>query len=502
MYQNERSKMKGVFFLAGEAGTQKSGLVDFAQLQLSQKYGKVSVFQPIGSNSDSLYSPKQAERMISTGQTNVLLEQIIKAYKHTEQENDFVIVSGTELDSDNIICEFRLNQLLAKHLCLPVVLVMRENNEVNQSSECVAGILSASYINVIGVLTEAQQVMGLMDAAAQMHTAGLSTKMFEANLAVKASENKQRIVLPEGDCDRVLQAAADVARQDIADLIVLGDTQKITNRAKELGISLEKIHLIDYQNADNFEDYAQTLCELRKAKGMTIEEARQLMKDGAYYGTMMVYKGDADGMVSGAEHTTANTIRPALQFVKTKPGISVVSGSFLMCLNGQLYVFADCAVTPNPTSEQLSEIAVTTAQTARLFGLDPRVAFLSYGTGDSGKGPSVDLVKEAVRLTQEKNVDFKFEGPIQFDAAIDPVVAKTKLPNSEVAGRANVFIFPELNTGNCCYKAVQRSVGEDCLAVGPVLQGLNKPVNDLSRGATVQDIINTIAFTAVQAQTK
>lgn len=330
----------------------------------------------------------------------------------------------------------------------------------------------------------------------------VSIPEFENDLINKAKANKQRIVLPEGDCERVLKAAAEALNQDIADIIILGNPSAVQAKAVELGLDLSRAQIVDYLNASEFEEYANTLAELRKAKGLTLEEARDLMKDGAYFGTMMVYKGAADGMVSGAEHTTANTIRPALQFVKTKPGATMVSGAFLMCYNGQLQVFADCAVTPNPTSEQLSEIAVTTAETARLFGLDPKVAFLSYGTGESGKGPSVDLVKEAVRLTREKNVDFAFEGPIQFDAAVDPEVAKTKLPNSPVAGHANVFVFPELNTGNCCYKAIQRALGDNCLAVGPILQGLNKPVNDLSRGATVKDIINTIAFTAVFAQKK
>ncbi|MBQ3695898.1 MAG: phosphate acetyltransferase [Alphaproteobacteria bacterium] len=330
----------------------------------------------------------------------------------------------------------------------------------------------------------------------------VSIAEFENNLISKAKANKQRIVLPEGDCERVLRAADEALKQDIADIIILGNPETIQAKEKELGLDLSKAKIIDHLNAPEFEDYANTLAELRKAKGLTLEEAHEMMKDGAYFGTMMVYKGVADGMVSGAEHTTANTIRPALQFVKTKPGATIVSGAFLMCYNGQLQVFADCAVTPNPTAEQLSEIAVTTAQTARLFDLDPKVAFLSYSTGTSSKGPSVDLVNEAVRLTKEKNIDFAFEGPIQFDAAVDPEVAKTKLPNSPVAGQANVFVFPELNTGNCCYKAIQRALGDSCLAVGPILQGLNKPVNDLSRGATIKDIINTIAFTAVFAQKK
>ena len=494
--------MKGLFFIAGETGTQKKELVEEAKKYLQEKSLKVATFTPVGNDSTALYSVHDAKHMIVEGKKDVLLEQVIKAYKKIEAENDFVLVDGTNLDTRDTVVEFRLNKLMAKHLCLPVALVMCDDPAVLESADFITRILKQAHTDVLGLLTTSKGLDFILNEAIAKTEAKLSTKMFEANLSIQASSNKQRIVLPEGDCDRVLKAAAEVTRQKTADLIILGSPQKITDRAKELNISLDDIRFVDYENADNFEEYAQTLCELRKAKGMTIEEARELMKDGAYYGTMMVYKGDADGMVSGAEHTTANTIRPALQFVKTKPGVSVVSGAFLMCLNGELYVFADCAVTPNPTPEQLSEIAVTTAATARQFGLDPRVAFLSYGTGDSGKGPSVDLVKEAVRLTKEKNVDFKLEGPIQFDAAIDPVVAKTKLPNSEVAGHANVFVFPELNTGNCCYKAVQRALGDECLAVGPVLQGLNKPVNDLSRGATVQDIINTIAFTAVQAQTK
>ena len=494
--------MKGIFFIAGEAGTQKNDLIKNAKSFLEEKSLHVAVFTPVGDSAEALYSVQDAKHMIVEGKKDVLLEQVIKAYKKIESENDFVIVNGTDLNSRDTVVEFRLNKLMAKHLCLPVSLIMCDDTAVLESADFITRILKQDHIDVIGLLTGIKGLDYILNEALAKTTSKLSTKMFEANLSIQASSDKQRIVLPEGECDRVLKAAAEVARQKTADLVILGNPQKITERATELNISLADIRLIDYENADNFEDYAQTLCELRKAKGMTIEEARDLMKDGAYYGTMMVYKGDADGMVSGAEHTTANTIRPALQFVKTKAGVSVVSGAFLMCLNGALYVFADCAVTPNPTPEQLSEIAITTAATARQFGLDPRVAFLSYGTGDSGKGPSVDAVKEAVRLTKEKNVDFKLEGPIQFDAAIDPVVAKTKLPNSEVAGHANVFVFPDLNTGNCCYKAVQRALGDECLAVGPVLQGLNKPVNDLSRGATVQDIINTIAFTAVQAQTK
>lgn len=492
--------MKGVFFIAGESETNKSELAESAVEKLKEKGKKVGYFKPVGNEPDALYSLSTAKHMIVEGQADMLIETVIDTYKKIESENDFVIVEGTNLMTRDTVVEFRLNQLMAKHLCLPVILVMREDMDTLESSDFVTRILKKNQLEVLGMISSEKGLDYLLDESEKFNTPKLSTKMFEWQLVDKAKSQKQRIVLPEGECERVLRAADDLNRRQIADLTILGDKDAIMAKAGELGLSLTSINIIDPEKSDKFEDYASTLAELRKAKGLTIEQARDLMKDGAYFGTMMVYKGDADGMVSGAEHTTANTIRPALQFVKTKPGTSLVSGMFLMCLNGQLYIFADCAVTPNPTSEQLSEIAQTTAATAKLFGLDPRVAFLSYGTGDSGKGPDVDLVKEAVRITREKNVDFAFEGPIQFDAAIDPAVAKTKLPNSEVAGKANVFVFPDLNTGNCCYKAIQRSLGDECLAVGPILQGLNKPVNDLSRGATVPDIINTVAVTALFAQ--
>lgn len=492
--------MKGIFFIAGESETSKSEIAETALNKMRAKGKKVAYFKPIGIEHDILFPMSVAKHLIVSGQIDKLVERIIEAYKKIEAENDFVVVEGTNLMTNDTVIEFRLNQQIAKYLCLPVVLVMREDTDTLESSDFIVRILKQHQINVLGMLSSEKGLDYLLDECEKMAPSLLSTKMFEWQLLDKARSNKQRIVLPEGNCERVLRAADDLNRREIAALTILGNKAEVLEKAKNFGLSLDGMDIIDPETSDKFEDYANTLAELRKAKGMTIEEARNLMKDGAYFGTMMVYKGQADGMVSGAEHTTANTIRPALQFVKTKPGVSSVSGVFLMCMNGKLSVFADCAVTPNPTAEQLSEIAQTSAETAKLFGLEPKVAFLSYGTGDSGKGPDVDLVKEAVRLTKEKGVDFAFEGPIQFDAAVDASVAKTKLPNSEVAGLANVFIFPDLNTGNCCYKAIQRSLGDECLAVGPILQGLNKPVNDLSRGATVPDIINTVAVTALFAQ--
>lgn len=297
--------------------------------------------------------------------------------------------------------------------------------------------------------------------------------------------------------ERILRATDILLRRDVAEIILLGNVEKIRTKASTLGLDISKATIIDPMHAPQFDDYAATYYELRKKKGITPEQARDTMTDATYFGTMMVKKDDADGMVSGSINTTAHTIRPAFEFVKTKPGFSVVSSVFLMCLKDRVLAFGDCAVNPNPTAQQLAEIAIASAHTAQVFGIEPRVAMLSYSTGTSGKGADVDVVVEATHIAKEMAPDLALEGPLQYDAAIDPSVAKTKMPDSQVAGRATVFIFPDLNTGNNTYKAVQRAAG--AVAIGPVLQGLNKPVNDLSRGCTVPDIVNTVAITAVQA---
>ena len=321
--------------------------------------------------------------------------------------------------------------------------------------------------------------------------------LFELELADRARAAKQRIVLAEGEEDRILKATDVLLRQEIAEIILLGQVDKIKEKAAALNLDISKATLINPKDSPKFADYANTFYELRKSKGVTEEDAKKTMLDATSFGTMMVKKGDADGMVSGAINTTAHTIRPALQFVKTKKGFSIVSSCFLMCLKDRVLVFGDCAVNPNPKPEELAEIAVITAQTAKAFGVDPKVAMLSYSTGNSGKGPDVDLVIEATKLARAKDPSLVIDGPLQYDAAFDPTVAKTKMPNSPVAGQATVFIFPNLTCGNNAYKAVQRAA--NAIAIGPVLQGLNKPVNDLSRGCLVPDIINTVAITAIQA---
>ncbi len=306
------------------------------------------------------------------------------------------------------------------------------------------------------------------------------------------------MVLPEGDDERILRAAATLLRLEVADLTLLGDPRVINAKAASLGVDLSAARLLSPLDEELVDRFAKEYQERRKHKGVDLEDARAIVSDVSYFGTLMVELGLADGMVSGAVHTTAHTIRPAFEVVKTLPGVSVVSSVFFMCLENQVLVYGDCAVNPDPTAEQLADIAISSAATAAAFGVEPRVAMLSYSTGSSGAGTDVQKVSEATELVKERAPDLLVEGPIQYDAAIDAAVARTKLPDSQVAGRATVFVFPDLNTGNNTYKAVQRSAG--AVAVGPVLQGLRKPVNDLSRGALVADIVNTVAITAIQAQ--
>jgi phosphate acetyltransferase len=330
------------------------------------------------------------------------------------------------------------------------------------------------------------------------HSARRTPLMFEYELIRRAKSQRRHIVLPEGADERILQAAEILVLRDVADLTLLGKPEKIKRRINELGLKLDDIPILDPLSARERERYAKTYFALRKHKGISEQMAYDAMEDVSYFGTAMVYHGDADGMVSGAAHTTQHTIRPAFEMVKTRPGVLLVSSVFFMCLADRVLVYGDCAVNPNPNAEQLADIAITSAQTAAAFGIEPRVAMLSYSTGESGKGADVEKVRAAVQVARARRPDLKVEGPIQYDAAVDLSVARSKMPGSEVAGQATVFVFPDLNTGNNTYKAVQRSAG--AVAIGPVLQGLNKPVNDLSRGCLVPDIVNTVAITAIQAQ--
>ncbi|MDT0203811.1 phosphate acetyltransferase [Nocardioides sp. AE5] len=337
----------------------------------------------------------------------------------------------------------------------------------------------------------------LLDRLEVSRTTAVTPLMFEHQLIDDAVAANKHIVLPEGEEERILRASDILLRRGVAELTLLGDPTTIRAKAAQVGVDITGAQLLSPHDEDLVEEFAAVYHERRKHKGIDLDEAREQVRDVSCFGTMMVELGRADGMVSGAVHTTAHTIRPALEVVKTQPGVSVVSSVFFMCLANQVLVYGDCAVNPDPTAEQLADIAISSAATAAAFGVEPRIAMLSYSTGSSGSGTDVEKVTKATALVRELAPDLLVEGPIQYDAAIDDAVAKTKLPDSPVAGDATVFIFPDLNTGNNTYKAVQRSA--NAVAIGPVLQGLNKPVNDLSRGATVRDIVNTVAITVLQA---
>ena len=387
--------------------------------------------------------------------------------------------------------DYNFDAQLAAALGAPVLLAAGDETaaklaqaRIGELGATVASISNGDFDNV--EVVDARQVM--------------SPVVFERQLVEQAKANRKHVVLPEGEDDRILQAADQLLKQGVAELTILGDVDDMNRRAQELGLDLTGAHLVNHLESELAEEFAAEFAELRKKKGVTIEEARETMKDVSYFGTMMVHKGLADGMVSGAAHTTAHTIKPSFQIIKTAPGASVVSSIFLMVMQDRLWAFGDCAVNPNPTAEQIGEIAAVSAKTASQFGIDPKVALLSYSTGTSGSGPDVDRAVAALEAAKAADADLVVDGPLQFDAACDPGVGKKKAPDSPVAGQANVFIFPDLEAGNAGYKIAQRTGG--ALAVGPVLQGLNKPVNDLSRGATVPDIVNTVAITAIQAGAK
>lgn len=326
----------------------------------------------------------------------------------------------------------------------------------------------------------------------------ITPKMFEYSLVQLAHNDKQRVVLPEGSEERILRAADILLRRDAADLILLGNEEKIRGKISQLGLRLDRAVILDHHQSPHLDSYIDIYLDLRQHKGLVRDDARDLMSDATYFATMMVYCDHADAMVSGSINTTAHTIRPAFEIIRTRPDVSIVSSVFFMCLRSRVLVFGDCAINPNPTAAQLAEIAIQSAHTASIFGIEPQVAMVSYSSGSSGHGEDVERVREAVAIARQRAPQLALEGPMQYDAAIDPVVARTKMPDSQVAGRATVFIFPDLNTGNTTYKAVQRAA--QAVAIGPVLQGLKKPVNDLSRGCTVADIVNTVAITAIQAQ--
>lgn len=389
-----------------------------------------------------------------------------------------------------------------RRMTVPVIRVADDTFGIATAVHAVRGAIKAGderkIATALGLFETHVALPELLERIRVSPSPHVTPLRFEYELIERAKVRRQHIVLPEGTDERILRAAEILLRRRVVDLTLLGDPPEIRELASTLGVQLEGAEIVDPLTSEWRSDFAQVYLEARKHRGMTEERAHDAMGDVSYFGSMMVHQGKADGMVSGAAHTTAHTIRPALEFIRTREGVSVMSSVFLMCLRDRVLVYGDCAVNPNPNSEQLADIAISSAQTAALFGIEPRIAMLSYSTGASGSGEAVTKVREATEFVRSRRPDLKVEGPIQYDAAIDPGVASKKLPGNEVAGRATVFIFPDLNTGNNTYKAVQRSAG--AVAIGPILQGLKKPVNDLSRGCSISDIVNTVAVTAIQAQ--
>jgi phosphate acetyltransferase len=428
---------------------------------------------------------------------------ILGALQANESIN-YPSVSGIVL-TGNIMPEVSILKLIeGLSSVVPIVAVERGTYHIaNQIGAIKSKIYANNLQKIETSITTFEKYVDLDTLAQKLITfeaEGMTPKMFQYNLVKRAKKHRKHIVLPEGNDERIIMAAARLQAMDVVTISIIGNKKQIENIVAELGLEFDfsKVDIINPRESKYYDDYVTTYYELRKAKNVSMAMAKDLMEDVSYFGTMMVYKGHADGMVSGAAHTTQHTILPALQFIKTKPNSSVVSSIFFMCLEDRVSIFGDCAINPNPTAEQLAEIAISSADSSLAFGIEPKIAMLSYSSGSSGKGDEVDKVRAATAIVKQKRPDLKIEGPIQYDAAVDLEVGQSKMPNSEVAGHASVLIFPDLNTGNNTYKAVQRETG--ALAIGPMLQGLNKPVNDLSRGCTVDDIINTVVITAIQAQ--
>ncbi len=429
---------------------------------------------------------------------DVLLASLATVYSENYAPIAGVLLTGGIPLSDSIV---RLIDGL-KHVDVPVLMVQDDTMAAAaRVMKIRAAILAKNDRKIaaaLGIFEAGVDADQLEQRISVSKPRTVTPLMFEYQLIERAKAVRQHVVLPEGNDERILHATEILLRREVADITLLGDRTTIEEMASSLAIDLSRARIIDPRTSEWREEFGQKYFELRQHKGVTAEMAREVILDVSYFGTMMVYQGLADAMVSGAAHTTGHTIRPALEFIRARPGCSIVSSVFFMCLPSRVLVYGDCAIVPNPTPPQLADIAISSAETALMMGIEPRVAMLSYSTGESGSGDDVDRVREATQIARKLRPDLMIDGPMQYDAAVDPGVGQRKMPHSDVAGRATIFIFPDLNTGNNTYKAVQRSSG--AVAVGPVLQGLNKPVNDLSRGCTVPDIVNTVAITAIQAQ--
>ncbi|MDR2460694.1 MAG: phosphate acetyltransferase [Deltaproteobacteria bacterium] len=525
----EKTKLLDKLISICEAGGGKPGyfktIVSKQDKERLDKYAaKLSI------SSEELYglTLEEALTLLNEGKEPLAIEKVLEKFYALSSKFSCVPVEGADLDLKSTFGIQGLDGVLAANLKSPVVVVTAcvgclatgaryyRSNCAELISLVALGDFDAEKLKTLdyigvpvisGASVEAisDKLPALTEKVSAFVPTVVTPKRFEYDLIERARSKKQRIVLPEGTDDRILEAANAIVRRDFAEIIILGDADAIHKRGKELSLDyLDKILILDLAKAPFRSELVSQLYELRKAKGMTEEGADTQLGDRNWFGTMMVKSGRADGMVSGAAGSTADTIRPALSIIKTRPGVSIASSVFLMCMKDKILVFGDCAIVTNPIPQQLAEIAISSAHTAKAFGVDPKVALLSYSSGTSGTGPDVDAVKEAVDIAvasiPKLYPGLPLDGPIQFDAALDEKTAKSKMPGSPVAGKATVLIFPTLNAGNIGYKAVQRTSG--AVAVGPIIQGLNAPVNDLSRGCTVPDIINTVAITACQAQAK
>ena len=529
--------MNGILLLCDEPAAYQSELKKLDKI-LSMSFHNVLQLCIAGEN--ALFSRSELERALADGQEEHVRKTAIERFAQILQQCNFVLVrgaAGADMRELNLqiakdlnipVCGFYPNEIAARigeraiaaakalnfaSVYEGKILFAADRSSSSGANSKKSGLCGKNSARESGAKShdedsacqsgaiELDKVVAdksyFTDAANSTRCEILTPLKFESKLYAKARANVKTVVLPESDDERILRAAAIIKQSGAANLILLGQQDEVQKSASKLGLDLSGVKILDPQTDASLEKFARDLYELRKAKGMSEAQARDLVRDRTYFGTMLVYEGLADAMVSGAGTTTAETIRPALQIIKTKPGIASVSGAFIMCLDTQALLFADCAVAPSPSAEYLAGIAISSAATAKAFGLEPRVAMLSYSSGDSGSGESVEFIKTATQKAREKAPGLTIDGPLQFDAAVDAAVAKKKMPGSSVAGRANVFIFPDLNCGNICYKAVQRTAG--AVAIGPILQGLKKPVNDLSRGCKVADIVNTILISAIQA---
>ena len=437
---------------------------------ISTKFKNVAVFDPI----NDFYGLENAREAFENGSEREFFKSAVDEFDRLAGSADFVLVKPAKSIAN--IGEIELNLQIARNLNVPVF--CREN---------LSFFTRNSRLIVSGNLDE------ILNAKQDI----ITPLRFENSLFKLAAKNKKTVVLPESEDERILKASEILLKSGAVNLILLGDENEVKFEAKKLGVNLSGARFINLEKNEYTQRLTAALFEARKSKGMSIEQARELVRDRTYFATMLVQEGLAHAMVSGANTTTAHTIRPALQIIKTRPDSPLVSSSFIMCFAEEIMIYADCAINPNPDAQQLAQIALASADTARAFGLEPRVAMLSYSSGDSGSGADIDLVRSAGEIARGLDPALKIEAPVQYDAAIDPVVARKKLPHSDVAGRANVFVFPNLNAGNIGYKIAQRSA--NCVAVGPILQGLKKPINDLSRGCSVGDVVNTVLISAIQA---